>query len=257
MKKRVVIIVGPTSSGKSALAVSLARKFDGEVISADSRQVYRGLNLGTGKITKQEMKGVHHHLLDVVSPKRSFTAHDFVQHGKGAIESIVRKGKLPIVAGGSGFYIDALLGRIVLPEVPINAELRRRLEKKTAPQLFAVLHKRDPRRAKSIDPHNKRRLIRALEIADSLGQSPRPRTTLEYDALWLGIAHPIRELEKKIRNRLDQRLKDGMLAEARRLNRDGLSYKRMDTLGLEYRSLARLLKGDITRDKMAEELNTY
>src|SRR3989344_3885695 len=160
-KQKVLVIVGPTSSGKSALAVELARTFGGEVISADSRQVYRGLNIGTGKISKREMRGVRHHLLDEVSPHRIFTAHDFVEKGRAAISDIAMRGKLPIIAGGTGFYIDALVGKIALPNVPPNKKLRAQLEKKTAKQLFTMLKKRDPRRAKSIDPHNKRRLVRA------------------------------------------------------------------------------------------------
>src|SRR3990167_10108813 len=110
-KQKVLVILGPTSSGKSALAVELARKFGGEVISADSRQVYRGLNIGTGKITKREMNGVPHHLLDVSAPKRTFSADDFVKHGRAAIEDISSRGKLPIVAGGAGVYIEALDGK--------------------------------------------------------------------------------------------------------------------------------------------------
>ena len=255
-KQKVLIIVGPTSSGKSALAVELAKKFDGEVISADSRQVYRGLNIGTGKITKREMRGVPHHLLDVASPKRKFSADDYVRHARAAIENISKRGKLPIVAGGTGFYIDALAGRIVLPNVPPNKKLRARLEKKSAAQLYALLKKKDLRRANTIETHHKRRLIRALEIAASIGKSPTARSYLAvYDAFWVGIVPPVKELEKKIAIRLFARIRQGMVAEAKRLHAAGLSYKRMEQLGLEYRSLARLLQGIITRKQMVEELN--
>ena len=248
--------MGPTSSGKSALAVELAKKFDGEVISADSRQVYRGLNIGTGKITKREMRGVPHHLLDVASPKRKFSADDYVRHARAAIENISKRGKLPIVAGGTGFYIDALAGRIVLPNVPPNKKLRARLEKKSAAQLYALLKKKDLRRANTIETHHKRRLIRALEIAASIGKSPTARSYLAvYDAFWVGIVPPVKELEKKIAIRLFARIRQGMVAEAKRLHAAGLSYKRMEQLGLEYRSLARLLQGIITRKQMVEELN--
>ena len=166
-KQQVLIIVGPTSSGKSALAVELARKFGGEVISADSRQVYRGLNIGTGKIAKREMRGVRHHLLDVASPKKYFSADEFVRKGKVALSNILQNDKMPIIVGGTGFYIDALVGRIALPNVPPDKKLREKLEKKTAAQLFAMLKQRDPRRAKTIEPQHKRRLIRALEIVAS------------------------------------------------------------------------------------------
>ena len=255
-KQKVLVIVGPTSSGKSALAVGLAKKFDGEVISADSRQVYRGLNIGTGKITKREMKGVPHHLLDVASPKRKFSADDYVRYARTAIEDISKRGKLPIVAGGTGFYIDALVGRIALPNVPPNTKLRAQLEKKSVKQLFALLRKKDPRRAKTIEPHHKRRLIRALEIAYALGSVPMMEIrSPSFDALWIGIAPPMKILEKKIGLRLSARMKQGMVAEARRLHAGGLAYKRMEELGLEYRSLARFLQGVITREQMVEELN--
>jgi len=254
-KQKVLVIVGPTSSGKSALAVELARKFDGEVISADSRQVYRGLNIGTGKITKREMRGVPHHLLDIASPKRKFSADDYVRYARAAIEDISKRGKLPIVAGGTGFYIDALVGRIVLPNVPPNSAFRRIHNKTAVAELLCMLKKVDPERAQTIEPGNRRRIIRALEIAAVLGKNPAPRAAIGYDVLWLGIAQPVKKLEKKIRLRLSARMKQGMVAEAKRLHAAGLSYKRMEELGLEYRSLARFLQGVITRDQMTDELN--
>jgi len=256
LKPKIIVLIGPTSSGKSALAVELARRFGGEVISADSRQVYRGLDIGTGKVTKREMKGVRHHLLDVASPKKIFTAHDFVVCGRRVIADIARRGKLPIIAGGTGFYIDALVGRVAFPNVAANSKLRARLEKKTAKELFAVLKKSDPRRAKTIEPHNKRRLIRALEIAVSLGRSPMIEIRSQsFDVLWIGTTLSQKELDGKIRARLAARLRRGMAAEARRLHTAGLSYKRMETLGLEYRALARFLQGKLTREEMIEKLN--
>src|SRR3989344_1418232 len=213
-KQKILVLVGPTSSGKSALAVELARKFGGEVISADSRQVYRGLDIGTGKITKREMRGIRHHLLDITSPKNTFTAHDFSLRARRAIEDIARRGKLPIVVGGTGFYIDVLVGRTGLPDVPINPVLRARLEKKTAEELFAMLKKRDFKRARNIDSRNKRRLIRALEIVSSLGRVPMiDLRGQSFDALWIGLDVPLSELETKIASRLSARLKQGMLTE--------------------------------------------
>lgn len=255
-KQKILIIVGPTSSGKSALAVELARECSGEVISADSRQVYRGLNIGTGKITKREMKGVRHHLLNEVSPHRTFTADDFVKRGRTVIEDIVSRGNLPIIAGGTGFYVDTLVGRIVVPNVPPDPTLRAQLEKKSVDQLLRMLQTSDPRRAKTIEPQNKRRLIRALEIAAALGHVPPNMDTPcpYFDAVWIGIAPRAEELRKKIAGRLRARMKSGMVAEARRLHAAGLSYGRMHELGLEYRSLASLLQGKITKAHMLEEL---
>ena len=258
MKQKVLIIVGPTSSGKSALAIELARTFKGEVISADSRQVYKGLDIGTGKITKREMKGVRHHLLDVASPKKTFTAHDFVERAHTAIADISRRGKLPIVAGGTGFYIDALVGRITLPNVKIDLKLRRMLSKKSAVQLFAMLRKRDPRRAKTIEPHNTRRLIRALEIVAALGKVPTNASAHRpprYDALWLGMTLQSKVIKNRIKARLSQRIRRGLIAEARRLRRGGLSFTRMRAFGLEYRALADLLKRKLSRRDFEKRLN--
>lgn len=256
MKQKVIVIVGPTASGKTALAVELARAMGGEVISADSRQVYRGLDIGTGKVTKQEMKGVPHHLLDVVPPKRVFSADDFLRHGRKAIASIVKRGAVPIIAGGTGFYIDALLGNIVLPNVPPNAKLRKQLETLSARELFAMLKKKDPHRAEVIDAHNPVRLIRALEIANAIGASPALTTEPLYDVLWIGIDVPKEVLNEKIEKRLHARMKRGMLAEAKKLHAQGLSWKRMEELGLEYRYMARLIQRHITREEFDRDLAT-
>ena len=258
----VIVILGPTASGKSAFAVELARKIGGEVISADSRQVYKGLDIGTGKITKREMKGVPHHLLDIASPRRVYTASDFVRDGQAAIADIQSRGKVAILCGGTGFYIDALLGRISLPQVPANKSLRSRLQKKSAPELFALLQKKDPKRAAQMDTpserNNKVRLIRALEVSkkyqgltliSSGGVGPRIIT-----AQWIGIARPQENINSRIAIRLKRRLKAGMVSEARRLHAAGLSYKRMESLGLEYRSLSRFLQGTITRSQLESEL---
>lgn len=262
--QKVLILVGPTASGKSALAVKIAKKFNGEVISADSRQVYRGLNIGTGKVTKREMGGVPHHLLDVASAKKVFSAQDFIDHAQRAISDIASRGKLPIIAGGTGFYIDALVGRINLPNVAPDFELRARLEKKSAVQLYALLQKKDPLRAKSMatpsERNNKVRLIRALEVAAhgqgrALTSSTGARADFErYDCLWIGIAPDMKALDRKIKKRLIERLEHGMVAEAKRLHADGLSYRRMTELGLEYRSLALFLQKKIARAELETEL---
>ncbi len=256
---KVVVIVGPTASGKSAYAVKLAKKIRGEVISADSRQVYKGLDIGTGKITKKEMRGVPHHMLDVVSPKKVFTANDFVTQGRRAIEEILQRGKVPIICGGTGFYIDTLLGRIAVPKVPPNPKLRKILEKKTVAQLFAILKKLDSRRARDIDAKNPVRLIRAIEIARALGHVPRSNPDpLPYPVEWIGIQMPETKLRARIHKRLHARMKSGMLAEARRLHNPptggGLSYKRMHALGLEYRYLALFLQKKLSKQNMLAEL---
>ncbi len=254
--KKMIVIVGPTATGKSDLAVYLARRFGGEVVSADSRQVYKGLDIGTGKITKREMSGIPHYLLDVASPKRVFTVTEYKSLAEKAIENIWRKGKLPILCGGTGFYIRAVIDDLALPEVPPNKKLRKRLEKKSVKELFAMLKKLDPRRAKEIDAKNPRRLIRAIEIAKYSGGVPelklKPRKDCEI--LEIGIDLPDKALKERIKKRLLARIKKGMVAEAKRLRENELSFGRMESLGLEYRYLARYLQGKITEKEMLAEL---
>lgn len=268
--QKLLVIVGPTASGKTALAVSLARELGGEVISADSRQVYRGLDIGTGKASKAEMKGVRHHLLDVAHPKKTFSADDFLVRARAAIDDIAARGKLPIIAGGTGFYIDVLTGRITIADIEPDPKLRARLSKKTARELYAMLERTDPARAMQLsslsERSNKARLVRALEVAAGR-KSGRKRggpqgrridrtPDARYDALWIGIDPPLQALEEKISRRLKARIRIGMIAEARRLHAAGLSYKRMEELGLEYRALASLLQKKISREEFEYELYT-
>lgn len=253
-KQKLIVIVGPTASGKSALAVRLAKKFNGEIISADSRQVYRGLDIGTGKITRKEMAGIRHHLLDVVSPRYAFTAAQFKRRAERAIREIAQRGKTPIIAGGTAFWIDALVYGFSLPEVAPNARFRRALEKKSPSQLLALLKKYDLRRAREIEQKNPRRLIRAIEIARILGRVPKLKKEYPYETLWIGIALPERAIALKIKRRLAARLQKGMIAEAKRLRHQGLSWKRFYDLGLEYRALASFLEGKISREEMLRGL---
>jgi tRNA dimethylallyltransferase len=256
MKHRILVITGPTATGKSDLAVRLAKKYNGEIISADSRQVYRGMDLGTGKITKKEMRGIRHHLLDVADPKKKFTVVKYVELARTAINDILARGKLPIIVGGTGFYIEALVEGVILPDVPPDAKLRSRLEKKSAAKLVAILKRLDPKRAAAIDPHNSRRLIRAIEIALHLGVVPKVKKISPYRPLYIGLTLPPDELKKRIILRLEKRLKAGMIKEAVRLHKAGVSYKRMHELGLEYRYLALYVQKKLTLDEMKQKLAT-
>jgi len=253
-KPKLIAIVGPTASGKTSLGIYLAQKLGGEVISADSRQVYKGLDIGTGKVTKKEMAGIPHHLIDVTSPKKQFTVDDFVKKAERAYFSILQNSRIAIVVGGTGLYVDMFTGRMSYPAVDPNPALRAKLEKKTAAQLFVILQKLDPARAATIDAHNPRRLVRAIEIAKALGKSPAPTTEQKYDVLWLGINPPQKKLAANIHKRLVSRMRAGMLAEAKRLHKAGLSYKRMEELGLEYRYMARLLQGKLAHKEFMAQL---
>jgi len=253
-REKIVVILGPTTSGKSDLGIKLAKKFNGEIISADSRQVYRGMDIGTGKVTKKEQKAVKHHLLDIASPELVFTVSDFKKLGQKAINDIQCRYKVPFVVGGTGFYIDALVKDISLPEVPPNKKLRAQFDKLTVELLFEKLKKLDPERAKTVDPKNKRRLIRALEIIKTTGK-PVPKLNPEsrsrsYDVLWIGLRP--KNLEKIIKMRLDKRLKQGMVKEVKNLIKAGVSKKRLHDLGLEYRQISEYLKNQKSKFKNSE-----
>jgi tRNA dimethylallyltransferase len=255
-KPKVIAIVGPTASGKTALSITLAQKFNGEVISADSRQVYRGMDLGTGKVTTKEMAGIPHHLLDIADPKTdTYTGADFVQDANTAITDIANRGHLPIIAGGTFFYFDLLRGLRTSAPVPPNDILRAALEQKTTEELSAELTTRDPRRAATIDHANRRRLIRALEVVDALGHVPEtPTTDSPYNMLVLGIDVPTEILSERIHKRITDRIEQGMIEEINTLHESGVSWARMASFGLEYRSIASYLQGHLTKDAMIEEL---
>ncbi|MFC1629873.1 tRNA (N6-isopentenyl adenosine(37)-C2)-methylthiotransferase MiaB [Patescibacteria group bacterium] len=257
-KKRpgLIVILGPTASGKTDLSIKLAKKFDGEIISADSRQVYKGMDIGTGKITKKEMQGIPHYCIDVASPKRKFNVARYQKLAIEALNKIIKKGKVPILCGGTGFYIQAVVDRIVIPEVKPDWELRKKLGKKSAQELFSQLKKLDPKRAKTIDKKNKRRLIRALEI---ILKTKRPVPAFEtnplpYHVLMIGIKKEKKELKKLIKRRLSKRLKRGLTAEVKRLKKSGLSWKRLQEFGLEYRWIAKYLQKQLDYQEMSEKL---
>lgn len=251
----MVAVVGPTAVGKTGLSLDLAERFRGEIVSADSRQVYRGLDLGSGKVRPDEMRGIPHHLLDSADPRDVFTAKQFVESGREALHDIHARNTLPIVVGGTGFYVDALLGRIALPNVPPNEALRTELSHLTVDELGARLKERDLSAYARMDTKNPHRLMRAIEIAEALGSVPELRATeMPYRVLWLGLSVPREELHQRIHTRLLERLEYGMLEEARTLHREGLSYQRMEELGLEYRAMARHLQGLISYDDMVQGL---
>lgn len=253
-KPKVIVIVGPTAVGKTSLSIEVAQFVGGEILSADSRQVYTGLDIGTGKVTKKEMRGVPHHLLDIADPRTTFTAADFIALGTDALNEVLHKEKVPIVVGGTGFYIDALLGRTSLAHVPPNEELRATLEKMEMDELQNALKERDPERYETIDVHNRRRLIRALEIVEALGKTPPPQTESPYTVLWLGLNTEKDTLKKNIHQRLLERLDSGMVEEVEQLHANGLTYERMEELGLEYRYVGFFLQKKITREEMVSEL---
>lgn len=256
MKKnrKIIVIVGPTSSGKSSLAIELAKIFDGEVVSADSRQVYKGFNLSSGKVTKKETEGIRHYLLDIISPNNDFGVNEYVSLAEKAIDKITEDNKIPFLVGGTGFYIKALLGEMIFPEVPPNKSRRQELEKRTTKELYELLKERDKKRSENIDRNNRRRLIRAIEIAENLGQVPEIKKGKKYDCLKMGINIPMNILEEKIKIRLKQRMRQGMIKEIDNLHRKGLSWRRLENFGLEFKAIAFYLQNKTTKEEMVSKL---
>jgi len=255
MKPIVFVIVGQTATGKSDVAVQIAKKINGEVISADSRQVYKGIDIGTGKITKKEMKGIPHHLLDVVSLKKNFTVAQYKKLAEKKLKKIVTRGKVPILCGGTGFYVDAITKGIILPKVRPHPRLRKKLEKKTTEQLFDLLKKIDKERAKTIDSKNKVRLIRAIEIVKYLGKVPEIKTKpSKYTFIHIGLKLPEKILKRKIASRLKQRIRAGMAIELYELNKKGVPWQRFMELGFDQKYVALFLQKEISEKEMLEKL---
>ena len=252
---KLIVILGPTASGKTELSIKIAKKYNGEVISADSRQVYKGLNIGSGKVTKKEMQGVPHYLLDVANPKRRFAVAQYQKLALKAIKKIQKKNKLPILVGGTGFYIQSIIDGIVIPEVKPDWALRKELEKKSNEELYKMLLAKDLERAKDIDRQNPRRLIRALEIILKTKKTiPALKTKNNFDVLQIGITKSPEELKKLINKRLLKRLKNkSMINEVKKLHKS-LSWKRLEEFGLEYRSVAQYLQNKITYQEMIDKI---
>ncbi len=253
-KPFIVIVAGPTASGKSAKAIELAQARNGEVISVDSRQVYRRLDIGTEKLTQDEMQGVPHHLIDIKDPAETYSAGDFVQDASAAIEDIRSRGNLPILAGGSHFYFDALL--YGLPGIEADEAYRTTLEGYSDEHLFEMVREADPRRAEELDPQNRRRLIRALEIIHTHGSVPeRLQTEPAYSVEW-HIINPEKEI---LRERIDLRLgtafERGLIEEVRRI-REEVGDARLNELGLEYRVVGEFLREERSESSLVPALSS-
>ncbi|MFA5022118.1 MAG: tRNA (N6-isopentenyl adenosine(37)-C2)-methylthiotransferase MiaB [Patescibacteria group bacterium] len=257
---KVVVILGPTSSGKTKLAVKLAKKFNGEIISADSRQVYRGMDIGTGK-DLAEYGLVPYHLIDVASPKEQFTLAQWQKLALEKINNVLERGKLPIICGGTGLYISALVSGYQLSAASYKlSPIRKRLNKLTLKQLLLKLKKVDPKTFKIIDKNNRRRVQRALEIYYETGQPKSARQANRippYNFLIIGLNVSKDILYRQIEKRLKQRLeKEGMINEVKRLHQQGgVSWQKLQDFGLEYRFTSRYLLKKITYQQMFDQLN--
>lgn len=252
-KMPVLVIIGSTASGKSDLAVEAAKKFNGEIISADSRQIYKHLNLATGKITKEEMKGIPHHLISIVDPEEKYNVHKFTEQAIKIIDDIQNKGKLPIIVGGTGFYIENLLFNGVTSLVPSDPDYRKELSKKDIKELQYLLKKNDKDAYLRIDLKNPRRLIRALEVIRALGIFPMQERIKRYNYTMVGIQQSRVKIKEKIYIRLEKRF-DGIIKEIKKLLDRGVSSIWLDNLGLEARHITRMLKQDISKEETKKNL---
>ncbi len=254
-KPKIILLIGQTASGKTSTAIKLAKDINGEVISADSRQVYKGLNIGSDKITKKDMQGIPHHLIDIANPLTdTYTVNTFIKDAKKAIADIHNRGKVPIIAGGTMLYIDALMGNVLIPKVAPNTKLREKLEQQNTESLFKQLKNKDPRRANQMvtegQDKNKRRLIRALEIVNELGKVPQQSSSNvaksfpeTYDVLWIGLQNDSVVQKEKINKRNAKMLERGLLVEVKSLMKQGITQKQFDTFGFEYKYPAMYLSG--------------
>ncbi|MCU0247952.1 MAG: tRNA (adenosine(37)-N6)-dimethylallyltransferase MiaA [Bryobacter sp.] len=256
--QKLVVILGTNASGKSDLGIRLAGHFGGEVVSADSRQVYRGLNLGSGKITPAQATKVKHHLIDVADVSEVYSLAQYQRAAYRAIDTIAAAGRLPFLVGGTGLYVSAVVEGYQLADVPPNDALRAELETLPLTQLVQRVEEADPEAARRIDTRNPRRIIRALEIARAgRGHSATRQRSPRYDCLQLGLTWPRPLLEVRIEKRLRERLAGGMIEEVASLRAQGVSDLRLEKLGLEYRHVSRYLRGEVpTLDELHLQLGT-
>jgi len=265
-KLKIIVILGPTSSGKTKLAVQLAAEFNGEIISADSRQVYRGMDVGTGKdleefkVKSEKLKVIQikYHLIDVVNPNQEFNLAMYKRLAEAAIEDVVKRGKLPILVGGSGLYLQAVVDNYQLSNVASDVSSRKKMEKKTAADLYRELvrlNKKFAEKLNNSDRQNKRRLIRYLEIQKQ-GAVSLKQGAEKYDTLIIGLNRSKKELDERIETRLLQRLeKEDMIGEVKKLHRAGVSWERLESFGLEYKFVSRFLQKKISYEEMVGQLN--
>lgn len=270
---KLIVIVGPTASGKSELAVKIAKKFNGAVISVDSRQIYKGMDIGSGKVAGQwkriygtqrfVYKNIVHYGIDQISPQKQFSSIAFQSLAESAITEIIQQGKQPILCGGTGHWVDMIVNKQVVPAVAPNPIVRKLLAQYPTEQLFALLTELDPARAKNIDVNNRHRLIRAIEV-NLVSGKPVPAIQNSKDvwpALWIGLSPDKQLLSTKIANRLRARFRQGMLNEIEQLHtKHKLSWKKLEAFGLEYKFGALYLQDKLlptnTKKQLQETLNT-
>lgn len=262
MKPKVVVIVGPTASGKTAVSIELAKKINGEIISADSMQIYKDMNIGSAKPTQEEMQGIYHHMIDVVEPTEVFNVARYKEMAEKCIEEILSKGKTPIIVGGTGLYVSTLTNGIEFSDIESDEEYRKELETISLQEngvdiLFEQLKEIDPEAANIIDKNNVRRVIRALEIYKVTGKTKtqvdkESIKELKYDYRIFGMLWDRQELYERIDKRVDIMIDMGLVDEVEKINRNGISSTAIQGLG--YKEIIEYIKNEITLDDAIEKI---
>ena len=253
-KFNLLVVLGPTASGKTSLAVRLAEHFNGEIISADSRQVYRGLDIGSGK-DLHEYQEIPYHLIDIVDPGYEFNVFDFQRSFFEAFEEIKNRGNLPIMAGGSALYVDSVLNGYQMVKVPEDPELRARLENDSHQQLTEKLLELKPQQHNTTNLLERDRLIRAIEIAEGEKANPHLPAMPEIVPKIIGIQFERQQTRDRITERLKDRMQNGMIEEVENLHQQGISWQTLEYYGLEYRMIAQYLQQQMDYDEMFQKLN--
>ena len=264
MKPKVIVIVGPTSSGKTALSIECAKKFNGEIISSDSMQIYKDMNIGTAKVTEEEAQGIKHYLVDFVSPEQRYSVSDFKRDAEEALEEIIAKGKTPIVVGGTGLYVNSLIYGIDYQDMEYDKEYRNELMEKAESEeglksLYEEAVKIDPEAMEKISPNDKKRITRVLEIYKQTGMTKTKQEELsrlkevKYDYRVFAITMPREELYERINLRVDLMIKDGLIEEVESLLK---KYKNFPTAmqGLGYKEVVEYLNGEYSKEEMIDKI---
>ena len=262
-KPKVIVICGPTASGKTALSIELAKKIDGEIISCDSMQIYKDMNIGTAKVTKEEMQGIRHYMIDFVSPDTRYSVADYKNDAEKAIETIINKGKIPIIVGGTGLYVDSLIYGIEYPEIKFDEEYRKRLEKEADEKGLEFLYNKakeiDKQAMQKISLNDKKRIIRVLEIYHATGKTKTEqeiesrKKEIKYEYKVFAINMDREKLYERINKRVDKMIENGLIEEVENLKK---KYNHFPTAmqGLGYKEVVEYLQNQITRDEMIEKI---